>query len=158
MSFFDRFKKKKEQELQTTPLRSEVVSAVKPGTATKQGLSSDLKHEGSLADDLLTTPSSGKKRFSPDAYRVLISPLITEKSTREVADGKYAFKIPVQVGKVEVRQAVERSFGVHVTKVNIQRVRGKLVRFGRTTGRQKSWKKATVTLKAGERIDVYEGV
>jgi len=79
-------------------------------------------------------------------YDVVISPIITESSMDMAADKKYVFKVAQQANKTEVRKAVEDIFGVHVAKVNIMNVNGKMKRMGRTVGMTPSYKKAVVTL------------
>jgi large subunit ribosomal protein L23 len=66
--------------------------------------------------------------------------------------------VAVGANKPQIAEAVERAFNVHVVAVNTSNVRGKVKRFGRTMGRQTSWKKAVVTLQPGEQIQVFEGI
>ena len=92
-------------------------------------------------------------------YEVLRRPLITEKSTVLQAQGKYAFEVAGEASKPQIKQAVEKAFKVEVTAVNVMLVPGRRRRLGR---RQKmaspSWKKAVVTLKQGDKIELFEGV
>jgi large subunit ribosomal protein L23 len=89
---------------------------------------------------------------------VLIKPLITEKNTMLGAEGKYTFKIDRRANKTQVKQAVESIFKVNVTAVNTISVPPKTRRVGRTIGKTQSWKKAIVTLQAGQRLEIFEGV
>ena len=91
-------------------------------------------------------------------YEVLRRPIVTEKSTALAAQGKYVFEVLPDANKPQIREAVERAFNVHVQNVNTLMVRGKLKRHGRRIGRQKSWKKAIVTLATGDTIELFEGV
>jgi large subunit ribosomal protein L23 len=86
--------------------------------------------------------------------RVLIAPLVSEKSTR-VADQnrQMVFRVLRDASKPEIRKAVEIMFDVTVTAVQVLNVRGKVKRFGRTVGRRSDWKKAYVTLAEGSDID-----
>ncbi len=90
-----------------------------------------------------------------DAHDIIISPVVTEKSTA-IADeqGKYAFRVPLRANKVEIRKAVEQLFKVHVTSVNTMRMRGKKKRVRFRQGMTPDWKKALVTLRKGEKIDL----
>ena len=89
---------------------------------------------------------------------VLIKPLLTEKSNRMSAQGKYAFRVADYANKVEIRREVEHIFHVNVTKVNVIRVKGKQRRLGRyPAGRTPSWKKAIVTVAKGQSIPLFEG-
>jgi large subunit ribosomal protein L23 len=91
-------------------------------------------------------------------YEVLRQPLITEKSTDLQAQNKYAFEIAEDANKPQVKQAVEKAFKVKVTGVNVITVPGKTRRVGRRHVQTRSWKKAIVTLQAGDKIEFFEGV
>ena len=71
--------------------------------------------------------------------------------------GKYAFEVDTRANKVQVKSAIETSFGVTVTDVNIQKVKGKNKRYGTRLTRRPSWKKAIVTLQTGDKIQIFEG-
>jgi large subunit ribosomal protein L23 len=88
--------------------------------------------------------------------QVIVRPLVTEKSNDlQTANNQYSFEVSRAANKLEIRQAVEMAFGVRVDKVRTQVVRGDLRRVGAFTGRTRSWKKAVVTLRAGDSIDFY---
>lgn len=91
-------------------------------------------------------------------YEVLRFPLITEKNTLLQSQGKYAFEVAREANKQQVREAVEAVFKVKVAKVNIMTVAGKQHRVGRRQVLSQSWKKAIVTLKSGDKIELFEGV
>ena len=91
-------------------------------------------------------------------YEVLRRPLITEKNTELQAQNKYAFEIAKEANKPLVKQAVEKAFKVRVTGVNVITVPGKTRRVGRQQVLTRSWKKAIVTLQAGDKIEFFEGV
>ena len=91
-------------------------------------------------------------------YEVLRRPLITEKTTSLQSQNKYAFEIADDANKPLVKQAVEKAFKVTVTGVNVIRVPSKTRRVGRRQVETRSWKKAIVTLKPGEKIEFFEGV
>lgn len=94
-----------------------------------------------------------------EIWQVIDQPLITEKNTNQVAEGKYTFRVAREANKIQIREAVEKIFNVHVADVNIINVRGKERGIGRRKGFSPNWKKAVVTLKAGERIEeLFEGV
>ena len=92
-----------------------------------------------------------------EARDILIRPIVTEKSTALMEQGKYTFRVPLAATKIQIRQAVEQIFKVKVQAVNTMRYEGKLKRMGRTQGRRSDWKKAVVTLKPGEAIELVEG-
>ena len=91
-----------------------------------------------------------------EARDILIRPIVTEKSTALMEQGKYTFRVPLVATKVQIRQAVEQIFKVKVQAVNTMRYEGKVKRLGRTLGRRSDWKKAVVTLKPGETIELFE--
>ena len=92
-----------------------------------------------------------------EARDILIRPIVTEKSTALMEQGKYTFRVPLAATKIQIRQAVEQIFKLKVQAVNTMRYEGKLKRMGRTQGRRSDWKKAVVTLKPGEAIELFEG-
>ncbi|MGB4207517.1 MAG: 50S ribosomal protein L23 [Smithellaceae bacterium] len=94
-----------------------------------------------------------------ETYQVIKKILITEKSTivREESN-KYFFEVDRRANKVEIGKAVEKLFNVKVVDVRVMQVLGKKKRMGRLIGQKRSWKKAIVTLVAGSRIEIAEGV
>lgn len=94
-----------------------------------------------------------------DSHEVIKRPIVTEKSTGLMQEAnKYTFEVALQANKTEIKRAVEELFKVHVTDVRTMRVRGKVKRLGRFEGRRPDRKKAIVTLRPGDRIQVFEGV
>ena len=91
-------------------------------------------------------------------YEVLRRPLITEKYTALQAYSKYAFEVAREANKPQIKQAVEKAFKVKVTAVNVMTVAGKRRMLGRRQLPAHSWKKAIVTLKPGDKIELFEGV
>lgn len=89
---------------------------------------------------------------------VVKRPLITEKAERNrEAARQYAFEVHRDATKIQVKQAVEKLFNVHVLAVRTAIARGKTKRVGKNIGRRPNWKKAFVTLKEGETIALFEG-
>ena len=91
-----------------------------------------------------------------EARDILIKPIVTEKSTALMEERKYTLRVPLSATKIQIRQAVEQIFKVKVQAVNTMRYEGKMKRLGRTQGRRSDWKKAVVTLKPGETIELFE--
>jgi len=91
-------------------------------------------------------------------YKVLQRPLITEKNSALQAQGKYAFEVVKEANKEQIKQAVEKAFKVTVTGVNVMTVPGKRRRMRGREVMNPSWKKALVTLKPGDKIELFEGV
>ena len=91
-------------------------------------------------------------------FDVLRRPLVTEKSTiLQARRNMYAFEVDLRANKAQVKEAVERSFNVKVIAVNVARVKGKRKRFGGRLVTGPSWKKAVVSLKQGDKIQIFEG-
>ena len=77
---------------------------------------------------------------------IILKPIITEKSSSNVANGKYTFKVAKKATKVQIANAVEKLFNVKVTNVNTMTVKGKEKRVGAHSGKRPDWKKAIVTI------------
>jgi large subunit ribosomal protein L23 len=93
-----------------------------------------------------------------DLYSVIKRPLITERGTHlKETQNKYFFEVARSANKVEIRQAVEALFRVHVTSIHTIFLKGKKKRMGRFLGKRPDWKKAVVTLKPGDSIEFIEG-
>jgi len=91
-------------------------------------------------------------------YTVLLRPLVTEKSTILAGHNKYVFEVARAANKMQIKQAVELAFSVHVKAVNVMNVRGRVRRFGHGPAAAPAWKKAIVTLSEGHKIELIEGV
>ncbi|MDF2461112.1 MAG: Ribosomal protein [Candidatus Saccharibacteria bacterium] len=89
--------------------------------------------------------------------QLLLTPKISEKAIYLAERGIYVFEVPTDTNKIEVAKAVEATFKVNVTDVNIVIHKGKLKRFKQKLGRQKDTKKAMVKLKSGQSIALFEG-
>lgn len=89
---------------------------------------------------------------------VIKKPIITEKSTKALSLGRYAFEVDRRANKAEIARAVEEFFKVHVHGVRTVMVRGKKKRIGRFRQKfkQPDWKKAFVQLAEGEKIDAFD--
>ena len=91
------------------------------------------------------------------AEEVIIKPVVTEKSSSEIQEGKYTFQVNKKATKVEIAKAVEKLFGVKVLNVNTMTVKGKEKRVGAHTGMTSDWKKAIVTINTSEAEQSYLG-
>ena len=94
-----------------------------------------------------------------EVHQIIKRILVTEKSTLARDEfNKYYFEVDRKANKVQISNAVEKLFKVKVVGVRVLHVLGKVKRLGRITGQKSSWKKAIVTLDAGNRIEITEGV
>ena len=91
-----------------------------------------------------------------EARDIIIRPLITEKSTTLMAEGKYVFEVAKAANKIEIAKAISQIFNVKVASVNTINVEGKVKRMGRSVGKRSDYKKAIVKLAAGETIEFFE--
>ena len=93
-----------------------------------------------------------------NVYDVIKGPLITEKYDRvREKFRQYSFLVDKKATKHDVRRAVESQFKVGVTDVQTLIVRGKIKRVGKSIGQRPNFKKAVVTLKVGDKIELFEG-
>jgi len=135
MGFFSR---KKNDEGQKAPAKSTAAKA-KP----------EEKKEEAPKPAVYVTRETGH------AYKILVRPLVTEKTTALQQMGQYAFEVAKDANKMEVRKAVKSVYGVTPTAVRVITVLGKPVRARSGMSRRSSWRKAIVTLKKGDRIDLF---
>lgn len=90
------------------------------------------------------------------AYKFIIKPWITEKAQELMGNSKYVFKLRSKTTKREVKVAVEKLYDVKVEGVNIINIPQKKRRFGRFVGKKSAIRKAVVTLKKGDKIEIFE--
>jgi large subunit ribosomal protein L23 len=146
MSLLDRFKKKEKKE---APAKEKEIKEEKP---VLEEVVLDKKKE--------TTKPAKKvsRKVAPQVYQIIKEPHITEKATFLTDQNKYVFKIMPRANKIEVKKAIEALYGVKVEKVNIVHSAPKKRRLGRhegwRQGLRKGFKKAIVTLKQGEKIEL----
>lgn len=89
-------------------------------------------------------------------YQLTAHPVLTEKGSDDTARrNAYHFRVPSDAGKVEIRQAVEKVFGVKVAAVNTTMVKGKVRRRGWVAGKRPDWKRAMVVLKGDATLDIF---
>ena len=93
-----------------------------------------------------------------DLRSIILRPVISERTMDLMQENKYTFEVDIKATKPQIREAVEQVFNVDVVKVNTMRVTGKVRRMGRSEGKRPDWKKAIVTVKEGQRIELFEGL
>jgi large subunit ribosomal protein L23 len=145
MSIFDRFKKnKKEPEKKTAKKTAE--KELRP-KAEKRDL-----------DEISQRPAEPvrqiEKKQSSDAYKILESPRVTEKSGMLAVSNSYVFNVNVDTNKHQIKKAVQDLYGVAVERVNIINVPRKSRRVGKSQGFRPGYKKAMVKLSEGEKIEI----
>ena len=91
-----------------------------------------------------------------DAYKIIKRPVVSEKSTLlSERDNKYVFEVALDANKIQIKRAIQEVFKVGVTKVRTMRIQGKLKRVRRELGRRPERKKAIVSLKKGDSIELF---
>jgi large subunit ribosomal protein L23 len=92
-------------------------------------------------------------------YSIIRGPLVTEKTTlQKELNNQVTLKVDKRANRVEIKDAVEKTFNTKVKQIRTIQVKGKVKQRGKITGKRKDWKKAIVTLMPGQRIDFFEGV
>ena len=97
--------------------------------------------------------------MSRDAQDIIRRPILTEKLTElRETQRKIGLLVRSVANKVEIKKAAEQALKVKIEKVNVLNGMGKMRRIGRLAGKKPDWKKAIVTMKAGEKLEIFEGV
>lgn len=128
----------------------------KPKKAVKKDDVLNMVQEPAVSGDVKVEPL---KTDTGRAHHILHNYHLSEKSNMLSTTGRYVFRVSKKANKLEVKKAIEKVYDVHVTGVNIINTKGKVRRSGRVMGATSDWKKAYVTLKAGEKIaGLAEGI
>ena len=94
-----------------------------------------------------------------EAHSIILRPVLTEKLTElRETQRKIGILVRADANKVEIKKAAEEVLKVKIEKVNVLNGAGKIRRIGRLSGKKPDWKKAIVTMKAGEKLEMFEGV
>jgi large subunit ribosomal protein L23 len=132
MALIDKIKKAVKKEESETEIQEGVLNE----GAVEKNQKKTLKQEGVIYHDILREP------------------YITEKTSMMGQDNKYVFKVPKNINKIDVKRAVEDVFGVSVVNIAVINTASRKVRLGRHEGRKPGFKKAIITLKEGDKIDI----
>lgn len=136
----------------------------KPSSSAKAPEDKAAKSAEAAASAKADKPASSKAerkaekpapRETGDAFKVLLRPLVTEKSTGMNARGGYAFEVAAAANKIAIKKAIKDLYGVDAVAVRVLRVLGKTVRTRSGYSRRATWRKAYVTLKPGQTLDVF---
>lgn len=99
--------------------------------------------------------TTGLKKEKSFSYTVIKEPHISEKATYLGEADKYVFKVYEIANKPEIKKSVEGIYGVNVLKVNVIKIPKKKRRLGKTEGYKKGFSKAVVTIKKGQKIEIF---
>ena len=89
------------------------------------------------------------------AHEIIIRPIVSEQSFAAMEENKYTFEVAKDANKYQIKDAVEELFNVKVVRVNTLNVKPKTKRVRYVAGKTRTWKKAVVTLKEGDSIEVF---
>lgn len=143
---------KKEEKKKAGPVE------IKEGKRDEKYASLKIKSEEQPGESKEIKAKNVKKTGSARVYKILIKPLITEKATTLVGQNKYAFRVAKNANKIEIKKAIKDLYGFDPIAVNIINERGDKISYGRISGKTSNWKKAIITLKSSDKIELYEGV
>lgn len=159
MGIFDKIiGKKTDQTEKKSEKKPERPVAVQPVKEKKNPAVKVVKKEEKMKPKKEVAKRKTEKKEENIAHRILLEPIISEKSTEMGANNKYVFKVIQKASKHEIKDAVEGYYGVQVIKVNTVRILPKKRIHGRTVGYKKGFKKAMITLRHGDTIGLAEGV
>ncbi|MBI4050433.1 MAG: 50S ribosomal protein L23 [Candidatus Doudnabacteria bacterium] len=105
-----------------------------------------------LPKEVPQTEARSARPAATGAHRLLARPILSEKGTALANSGRYVFAVALGANKPEIKKSIENIYNVTVESVRIVNLPAKTRRYGRTVGKTSAWKKAIITLKAGERI------
>jgi large subunit ribosomal protein L23 len=169
MGFFDKTLKRlktkssdkeKESEREVSKVKIESKDSEEKGKFRTEEKPQKIKDEIKVESKKETKKEEKKREVKEDtknAYKILIKPLVSEKAAEAGKLNQYIFIVNIGANKQEIKKAINVVYGIKPIKVNVINMRGKTVRFGRTYGKRKNFKKAIVTLPKGKSIQIYEG-
>ncbi len=148
MGILDRFTKKQVEE----KLNGEQTPVEKKSTPVKAA-----KKTKATSD---TAEVADKKKVTQHgtSYRVLVRPMVTEKTAHQESVNKYTFVVEKNATKGQVKRAIHELYGVMPVGVAVAHIQGRRVRFGKFAGKRSDFKKAIITLPKGSSITIHEGV
>ena len=144
MALLDFLKNKEEKEKAKAPKKASVAKK------TEKGEKTDKKDASGAA--ISKNTGTDKKGFS---YSIIQEPHISEKASVLTESNKYTFKVHKSSNKLEIKKSIEGIYGVTVLDVNMIKIPHKKRRLGRTEGFKKAFVKAIVTVKAGQKIEIF---
>lgn len=125
----------------------------KPALSVRRG-EKEPKPEKKKAQEVVAPATKLPKGEDAYSYRIILEPHITEKGTLLGEQNKYAFRVASGAGKVEIKKAIQKLYKVGVKKVHILKMPSKFRQVGRFEGKRPGFKKAIVTLKEGDKIEI----
>lgn len=142
MSFIDRFTNKK----------------MKDDLKKQADVKAPKKEKAEKKEKEVVKVKKTDKQLNGNAFKILLQPIVSEKCAIAESRGTYTFSVARDTNKTEVKKAIKQVYGVTPKKIRMINVEGRKARYGQHNGRRSDWKKAIVSLPAGQSIDVHEGV
>ncbi len=165
MSLLDKFKKPFEKEKQSTPDHVVGDSLKKTSSDDKNVASAKTDKKDSVKPSKTTKKEKKESKSkvqikdpSGHASRVIVRPLQTEKNSELMVMNKYVFEVSPKATKSEVKKAFKALYDVEPVQINIMTRKGKVVRSRRMLAKRKDWRRAIITLKQGDTVEIFEGV
>lgn len=156
MGLLDKIKQNKTEKKSADEKKAEDVSKSAVEKKPASSPSDDAKKKPAKKAAAKKPATTGVR--TQDAYRILLRPMLSEKTTMQEGRGQYTFVVADTATKVQVKDAVKAVYGIRPAKVNMMHVEGKSMRFGKYRGRRSDFKKAVVIMPKGTKIDIHEGV
>ncbi|MCD4705202.1 50S ribosomal protein L23 [bacterium] len=147
-------KKKDKKEVSKSDEKDLTIDEIQRGKSVQSKSTSKTQKK----DSKKSKAHSVSKKDTKNSYKILVKPLVTEKASYLKSENKYVFEVASEANKAEVKRAIYHVYGYWPKDVHIIRLSGKKVKYGKTKGTTRAKKKAIVTLKKGDSIEIYEGV
>ena len=156
MGLFSKLKKKVSKDLEES--QKPTVSEEKRSDVFEKSTKSESKEIRKKDKKPVNIEEVSDLKATGDSYKILLRQFISEKSAELADRNQYIFEIAEDANKSMVRKAIQKVYNVKPEKVNIINQVGKIVRYGKTTGKRKDRRKAIVILPKGQKIEIFEGV
>ncbi len=163
MGLLNNFLNRKQQKEQLSKIgekQSAPVVVAKEKEAKKESKAKTHDHADHAGHAHAEKKSEHKVKLTDHklAFKILVKPLVTEKSAIAESKNKYSFIVIKSANKNQIKTAIFEVYGVKPSGVNVANIEGRRVRFGKSMGRRNDYKKAIITLPAGKTIDIHTGV
>lgn len=154
-ALFDFLKKKEEAEKAKKPASAKATAGKAGKKAEKPLATKKAEKRASTTDQSVVPPKTAAKRTVKGfSFEAVSEPHISEKSTYLSEKNQYIFKVLPGYNKNEIKKTVEGIYGVNVLSVNLVKIPAKKRRLGKTQGFRKSYKKAIVKIREGQKIEI----
>lgn len=158
-------KRKKTEQLKSAGVKTDNVEIVKEIAAGKaEKTKKKIEKTKDTLPDLSKITTNDKAKLGAKmtldsvAYRILRSPLVTEKSAIAESVNKYSFIVAANATKTQIKKAIKDLYNIDPVSINVANYDGRQVRFGKNRGRRSDYKKAIISLPSGKSIDLHKGV